>query len=75
MQFLNTLYEYQRDMDRHLSDMSIFIIKSVVITVCIIAIIGCFYSRYEFIDEKHVGDKFTGNIKTYSDYGHPGYWR
>lgn len=44
-----------------------FIIKCVVITLCVWLILYLFYPRYEFFDDTHRANKITGRVEYYSD--------
>ncbi len=72
---LKFLLRFQLDLHYHLSPTSLFILRCIVVTMCVCHILGTYYPRYEFIDAAHVGDKVMGKVKTYSVYGNPDGWR
>jgi hypothetical protein len=63
MSAVTKIYEFQKDLDNHMSTTSIFILKCIVVAMCITYTMDSCYPKYEFIDHETRGNKITGVVE------------
>jgi hypothetical protein len=67
MSAVTKIYEFQKNLDSHMSTTSIFILKCVIVALSICYTMNSCFPKYDFIDAKTRCDKMTGKVEHYFD--------
>ena len=65
---MSKFIQFQKDMDFHLSKTSKFIVRCIVVMLCVCYVLNNYCPRYEFMGSAHRVNKVTGKSEHYDNY-------
>lgn len=68
MQYIKNIIDILRYPEMYISKATIFVIKCIVVTMCISYLLAMFIPKYEFPDTEHRCNTITGRIERFSTW-------